>query len=132
MKYKSIVLIVILLCLTIPLQARGDFKVEFEDTDLEKVIRTAINKPSGDIYASELMELKKLDAGSDGIISINGIEYCSSLEKLYLDDNQISDLSPLAGLTSLEALILIGNPLNDEAINDIIPLLREHGAVVYY
>jgi len=132
MKYKSIVLIVILLCLTIPLQARGDFKVEFEDTDLEKVIRTAINKPSGDIYASELMELKKLDAGSDGIISINGIEYCSSLEKLYLDDNQISDLSPLAGLTSLEALILIDNPLNDEAINDIIPLLREHGAVVYY
>jgi len=154
MKYKSIILIVILLAITIPLQAQEDIKVEFEEPGLEKAIRKAINKPSGDIYASELEEIKELNAEQLEIKSLKGIEHCITIENLCLASNQISDISPLAGLTSLEKLQLginkisdisplinintlevvdlWDNPLNEEAKNIIIPKLKEKEIEVIY
>ena len=45
---------------------------------------------------------------------------------MILRDNQISDISPLAGLMSLETLDLRGNPLNEEAYSVYLPLIQEN------
>lgn len=114
MRYRSAALLVILLALTIPISTQEDIKVEFEDPGLEEAIREAIKKPSGDIYASELKELKEFSGGNwNEIKYLGGIEHCTSLEGLDLIGNKISDLSPLAGLASIQVLYLDNNKIID-------------------
>jgi Leucine-rich repeat (LRR) protein len=151
MKYIIVVLLVMIFVLAIFLTICSE---TFEDTKLELLIREALGKSSGDISASELKGLKALEARGKEIKSLRGIECCSSLlflllernsiidlsplagltslETLALNENQISDISPLAGLASLKWLILKGNPLNDEARNVIIPKFTKEGVEVYY
>jgi Leucine-rich repeat (LRR) protein len=87
--------------------------VLFPDPNLEAAIREAINKPEGAIYASDLEELKGLDASDREIRDITGLEYCTNLQMLGLFGNQISDISSLSGLTNLQYLILESNPITD-------------------
>ncbi len=91
--------------------------ITFPDSNLESAIRTAISKPSGDIYQSELLLPTELDASNRDIIDLTGLEYCENLEELLLYHNQIVDISPLSGLTKLTYL-----SLNENQISDISPL----------
>ena len=65
--------------------------VNFPDSNLEAAIREAINEPSGDIYASDLWVLTEFDAAGRSIANLSGLEYCTNLTVLRLDDNQSSD-----------------------------------------
>jgi hypothetical protein len=88
--------------------------VVFPDPNLEAVIRHAINKPTGDIDASDLLGITSLHRSSGrGITDLTGLEYCVNLEYLSLNDNQIVELLPLAGLTELGTLILARNHIAD-------------------
>ncbi|MGD1117908.1 MAG: leucine-rich repeat domain-containing protein [Dehalococcoidales bacterium] len=87
--------------------------VTFPDPNLEAAIRSAINKQSGDIYASDLLGLTSLDAGSKNITNLSGLEYCSNLQSLYLWGNQISNIGPLQNLTSLTSLRLDSSQITD-------------------
>ena len=50
----------------------------------------------------------------------------ANLYRLYLDDNQIADVTPLAGMTKLTSLKLGGNPVEDYSpLADIYPNLEE-------
>ena len=91
--------------------------VYFPDSNLEAVIREAINKPTGDIIASDIEGLLYLNADSRGILNIEGLQYATSLYGLYLRTNQITDISALVNLTSLQSLAL-----NENQISDISPL----------
>jgi len=92
--------------------------VTFPDSNLEAAIREAINKPEGLIYISDLESLTDLIAIQRGISDLTGLEYCKNLQyKLDLQGNNISDISPLAGLANLQGL-----DLNDNNISDISPL----------
>ena len=62
----------------------GDPVVVLPDAGLQAAIREALNKPQGDIYASELAWLKELDAAHRGIQDLSGLEYCTNLEALGL------------------------------------------------
>jgi Leucine-rich repeat (LRR) protein len=89
-------------------------EVTFPDPNLEAAIRDALNKPTGSIYASDLELLTTLDAGERSITNLIGLEYCVNLqERLDLRDNNISDISPLTGLTNLQHLIIWGNNISD-------------------
>ncbi len=57
------------------------------DANLRAVIREEIGKPTGDIYPSDLAGLTYLDASSRDISDVTGLEHCTSLEFLHLDDN---------------------------------------------
>ena len=48
-----------------------------------------------------------------GIQDLTGIQFATNLNTLHLDRNQVSDLSPLAGLIGLRALFLYHNPVSD-------------------
>jgi len=90
-----------------------DYEVTFTDPALDTVIRQILNKPSGDILYSELLTITEIGASNHGILSLSGLEHCDNLVFLHATDNQITDLSPIGGLTKLWALDVIGNQITD-------------------
>ncbi len=85
----------------------GLFEVEFTDPILEGLVRSGINKPSGPIFQTDLLELTELDARLKFVKNLEGLQYCIALEKLNLDFcSDIHDISPLSALTNLTWLSL--------------------------
>lgn len=97
-------------------------QVRFNDANMEAAVREAINKLSGDILASDVLELTNLDASKRNISDLSGIDQCHNLEVLHLEGNKIEDLSPLTKLDSLQLL-----NLSDNQISDIQPLVDNVG-----
>ena len=87
--------------------------VQFNDSNLEQAIRNALNKPTGDIYASDLEQLTELQALGLGISDLQGLEYCLHLEMLNLMGNNIFDISILKDLNNLKKLYLGLNYISD-------------------
>jgi hypothetical protein len=83
-----------------------DIEVVFSDSNLDASIRAAINKPKGVVYAVDLEKIETLYANRTNITNIKGLEYCANLRLLSLWSNQITDVSPLAGLTKLNLVIV--------------------------
>ena len=91
--------------------------VVFADSALERAIRDHIHKPSGDILSSDVDTVTQLFVASAGIISLAGLEHCSSLLAVNFALNEIIDLSPISGLTRLAGLYV-----SDNNISDLTPL----------
>jgi len=91
--------------------------ITFSDANLEKVIRVQINKPTGDIFKSDVEKITSLKAESLEITNLSGIENLTSLNALDLDSNQISNIESLKGLTKMNSL-----DLNDNQISNLEPL----------
>lgn len=87
--------------------------VTFPDKNLEQIVRNKINKPTGELYKSEVKQITSLIASAKNIKSINGIENLTNLKELYLTANDISDVSALKGLTNLQLLCLNINNISD-------------------
>jgi len=104
---------IVALVTLVSLVSMADSVVAFADGHLEAAIREAIDKPTGDIYESDLVGLTTLDAEGESISDLSGIEYCVDLEWLHLGRNAISDVSALQDLTKLEYLHLGSNNLSD-------------------
>jgi internalin A len=114
-KYLALAIVLVsLLTLLIPASlVRADTVVVFPDLNLEAAIRQAIEKPTGDIYESNLATLTDLDANGRGITDLDGLQYCVGLVHLNIYQNQISDITPLDGLTALTELGLDWNEISD-------------------
>ena len=92
--------------------------VEIPDIDLRAAIETALGKDSGEtISAAEMATLTEFDTMAETrffkITSLAGLEYATSLRKLDLGGEHLSDLSPLSGLTGLRILDLHKNYIWD-------------------
>lgn len=87
--------------------------VTFEDANLEKAVRDTINKPTGDIYKSDVERITEIDAIVKGIHSISGIENLTNLQQISLDGNEISDISSLKDLHHLTYISLVYNNISD-------------------
>ncbi len=75
-----------------------DEPLVFEDDRLAETIKAALDKSEEEpLYREEAAELTKLEALNRGITSLAGIQQLTSLEQLFLMDNQISDLTPRPG-----------------------------------
>ena len=105
---------VLLLCLWNPVWASDP--VYFSDPHLKAVVEEVlwISDPTPE----DMLGLLKLPAEDRGITNLTGLEYAANLERLWIRWNRISDLSPLAGLTSLRFLDGHGN----DVISDVSPL----------
>ncbi len=95
--------------------------VTFPDTALRDAIEDQLRLTSDtDITQENMLLLTQLTADLKGISNLIGIEYAQNLKKeLDLYDNAITDITPLAKLTKLEALYL-----NHNTITDINPLAK--------
>ena len=85
----------------------------FADPNLEAAVRDYIGKPDGPIYSSDLEDLTSLQAFGMNITDLSGLEHCTALTELMLEDNEIGDITPLSNLTNLELLDLNGNQVDD-------------------
>jgi hypothetical protein len=101
----------------------SDPAVTFADRQLEIAIRHEIGEYSGVLRRSDVAGIATLtDIGGTPIRHLSGLEYCTSLTRLDLDDNEIGDISALSGLTGLTLL-----SLKDNHIADIKPLVDNPG-----
>ena len=94
--------------------------VRIPDPNLRAVIAEELGKsPNAPITVEEMERLREIDARKDrGIKDLTGLQYATNLVELYLgwysgEGNQVSDLSPVAGLTNLRVLFLHHNPVSD-------------------
>lgn len=94
-------------------KAENDDVVSIPDENLEAAIRDAIEKPEGDILPEDMESLTVLGSINSGVENLTGLEYAVNLEELNLRINQISDISPLAGLTNMRRLRLGNNQISD-------------------
>jgi hypothetical protein len=85
----------------------------FPDPSLEALIRNEIGQPTGNILVEDLQGITAIQAWSQNIADITGIECLSNLSFLDLWQNAISDISPLSGLTNLTYLYLEINNISD-------------------
>jgi hypothetical protein len=87
------------------------------DPGLETALRRALNEPLGGLSAAELASITELNAEGLGIVSLEGLEYCTALTVLNLRDNDIVSISPLTDLPNLVRVDLTNNRVrNIEAI----------------
>ena len=86
------------------------------DTALRAAIREELALPEAvPLTKDRMQKLKRLKADGKGIKDIKGLEFARNLVNLHLGDegNYITDLSPLATLTSLVSLNVEGNQIAD-------------------
>ena len=84
--------------------------VTFADTNLENVVRAALGLAAQDDLTCGLAgALAVLHAGDLAISNLAGIQNLTGLTELELLDNSITDVSPLATLTSLVTVSIGGN-----------------------
>lgn len=69
--------------------------VTFPDANLEAAIREEIDKPEGEICLCDVEPITSLWGYGENISDLTGIENLTSLQYLNLSDNSISDISPL-------------------------------------
>ncbi|MBU1937118.1 leucine-rich repeat domain-containing protein [bacterium] len=100
-----------------------DRVIQYPEFGIEYDVRQTIDKPSGDIYVSDVDTVTSFWAATcNGIDDISGIEYMTSLDQLSLAANGIEDISPLSNLIFLTELLLSVNE-----ISDLSPLMNLTG-----
>ena len=101
--------------------------VAIPDAKLQAAIEVALGKVSGAaITEAEMKTLTRLDAPNANISDLTGLEFAINLTRLNLgvvfvegqgiNSNEISDLSPLSGMTNLKELDLSTNNITDRII----------------
>ena len=91
--------------------------VTIPDMNLRAVIEDSLDKASGaTITRAEMATLTRIDARDTNIHNLAGLEYATSLTKLYLAGNSISDVSPLSNLTRLTELDIQHNSISDVSL----------------
>ena len=115
----------LLMYLTLPLTATGQV-VSIPDPNLRAAIETTLGKAAGaPITTDEVATLTRLEAQNANISDLTGLEHATDLtfldlgaervetEGRYINNNSVSDLSPLAGLINLKWLRISGNSISD-------------------
>ena len=112
------------LCLLLPavLAAAQDQSI-FPDKALEAVVRKSVfekRNTNDPILAKDVERISTIKGSKAGIRNIEGLQHCRELRELNLSENEIEDVSPLAGLKYLQSLDLAKNKISS------IEPLRDH------
>ncbi|TCO06890.1 CotH kinase family protein [Natronoflexus pectinivorans] len=103
---------VLLLFIILIFATRYNPIIEFDNNELEAVIRKKINRPEGLIYRTSLLSIIELDASNSNLKNLRGVEHLRRLTNLNLEYNSVSDLSQLSQLRMLTALNLRNNEIS--------------------
>ena len=96
-----------------PQTAADSCVIDIPDANLKKAILKQLGKSSGEVTVGEAKKVKGINAETQGISNLKGLEYFTQLKLLLLDSNSISDISALEGLTQLTTLYLGSNKISD-------------------
>ena len=98
--------------------------VSIPDANLRAAVRSALGLAEGDTLTQQKMQkLTHIGAPTRGITNLTGLEHAVRLTSLYMPQNQISDITPLANLTNLTGLLILG----ENQISDISSLANLTG-----
>lgn len=127
----------IMLCLCLVAGALGagcPNGVIVPDPALAQVIRETLNLAPGHALSdADLQRVYDLRASGWGIVSLEGLERCTNAHTLSLNNNQISDLTPLlmnSGLGAGDTITVHGNPLPSEHLCIAAAALESRGATI--
>ena len=92
--------------------------VHIPDLNLRAAIAEALGKnPNASITVEDMERLGRLEGQNRGIQDLTGLQFATNLQLLRIGNwetgNQVSDISPLAGLINLRELWLSHNPISD-------------------
>ena len=114
-----------------------DHVMDWQDENLEALMRKTTGIMDGDIMLSDVWELRSLEMEAKsastiknisalseltnltelelpcGLQDISPLSSLTNLTSLYLENNQISDISPLSSLINLKSLALYNNQISD-------------------
>lgn len=79
--------------------------ITIKENYLSNTIKSTLQL-KGDITLGDMYKLTNLTIESSGARSLEGLEYAENLEKLVIKGNEITDFSPLNGLSKLTTLIV--------------------------
>ena len=88
-------------------KAAADAKV------IEKAIRIAAKKLTGELTKADLEKVTRLYLNNNQLTDVKGLENLTQLTDLDLSRNQLSDVKGLEKLTQLKELYLFNNQLTD-------------------
>ena len=93
---------------------RARTEIDIPDPNLRAAVATTLGQPSSaPIFWRNMETLTDIDARAASINNLTGLELAINLRELDLGNNDISDISPVAGLTKLTKLNLGGNPVSN-------------------
>ena len=81
---------------------------------IEAAIRISLKKPNGELTKADFEKVRKLYFRNNKLIEVpKGLEKLTLLERLHLQDNQLTTMKGLENLTQLKSLYLYDNQLID-------------------
>lgn len=99
---------------SLSLKVSEDAKINFTDPELKSVVRHKVRKDSDEsIYRSDVIDITTLDARSEGITDLTGLEYFTNLKTLDVSNNSLIKTTALSKLTSLRTLKIHNSELQD-------------------
>ncbi len=98
--------------------------VSIPDANLRTFVTSALSKPPGAlITADDMATLTHIETHNAGIRNLTGLEFAIKLEEIRLNDNLLSDLSPLSELSRLRVIEFRNNTISDlSPLADLINL----------
>ena len=78
--------------------------------EIEKEIRKAANKPTGELTKADLEKVTRLELRVKKLTDVRGLQKLTQLKFLFLEDNKLTDVKGLEKLTQIENLWLDNNP----------------------
>ena len=105
-----------------PPEQKPEAVVQIPDSSLRAAIAEALGQsPNAPITVKEMESLGHLNVPNKGLRDLTGLQFATNIDWLNIEDNQISDLSPIAGLINLKEL-WFGGKITD--LSDLTPLAR--------
>ncbi|PKL92256.1 MAG: hypothetical protein CVV21_05750 [Candidatus Goldiibacteriota bacterium HGW-Goldbacteria-1] len=99
--------------------------VLFPDPVLQARVRSAIGKPTGTIYSTDLTGITYLTLSDATITNMSGIEYLVNLQNLYMTNAAIADYGWLTAMAKLQYIKGSGSNLKDMTLLSGLTLLRK-------
>ena len=100
--------------------------VSIPDANLEEVVRETLDlMPTDTLTQLDMLRLTGLNAHSQEVSDLTGIEYAKNLRWLWFSDNHVVNITPLATLVNLERLSFWGNEIGDISSLANLTRLRE-------
>lgn len=95
----------------------------FPDKGLEAAVRYEVfakRYNQEPITADDVKNISKVEGKGKGIKSLKGLEHCVAVQLIDLENNEISDLAPLAGLKLLQSINVANNDITSiEPLKDL-------------
>jgi Leucine-rich repeat (LRR) protein len=98
------------------LAPRPAVAVQFPDKNLEAALRALVFEKKAnmdELTDDDLRKISTLEAKGKKIQNLSGLEKCTNLLLLDLENNEVADLNPIKTLVNLQSLNLAGNKIAD-------------------